>query len=40
MAVGPLLTMLADTMLPEAYEEERDCTGALVVTGFSGSIAL
>jgi ZIP family zinc transporter len=39
-AGGALLTMLADTMLPEAYEEERDFTGALVVLGFAGSLAL
>jgi ZIP family zinc transporter len=39
-AAGALLTMLADTMLPEAYEEERDFTGGLVVLGFAGSLAL
>lgn len=39
-AAGALLTMLADTMLPEAFEEERDFTGALVAMGFAGSIAL
>jgi len=39
-AAGALLTMLADTMLPEAYEEEREFTGALVVLGFAGSLAL
>jgi len=39
-AAGALLTMLCDTMLPEAYEELRDWTGALVVLGFAGSIAL
>ena len=39
-AAGALLTMLADTMLPEAFQEERDLTGALVVLGFAGSIAL
>lgn len=39
-AAGALLTMLADTMLPEAYEQERDFTGALVVLGFAGSLAL
>jgi ZIP family zinc transporter len=39
-AAGALLTMLVDTMLPEAYEEERDFTGALVVLGFAGSLAL
>ena len=39
-AAGALLTMLADTMLPEAFEEERDFTGALVVLGFAGSLGL
>jgi len=39
-AAGALLTMLADTMLPEAFQEERDFTGALLVLGFAGSIAL
>lgn len=39
-AAGALLTMLCDTMLPEAFEEMRDWTGALVVLGFAGSIAL
>ena len=39
-AAGALLTMLADTMLPESFQEERDFTGALVVFGFAASIAL
>ena len=39
-AAGALLTMLCDTMLPEAFEELRDWTGGLVVLGFAGSIAL
>ncbi len=39
-AAGALLTMLADTMLPEAFEQERSFTGALVVFGFAGSLAL
>lgn len=39
-AAGALLTMLADTMLPESFKEERDFTGALVVFGFAASIAL
>ncbi|MEM1111331.1 MAG: ZIP family zinc transporter [Pseudomonadota bacterium] len=39
-AAGALLTMLCDTMLPEAFDEVRDWTGALVVLGFAGSIAL
>jgi ZIP family zinc transporter len=39
-AAGALLTMLTDTMLPEAFQEERDFTGALVVLGFAASISL
>lgn len=39
-AAGALLTMLCDTMLPEAFDELRDWTGALVVTGFAGSLAI
>lgn len=39
-AAGALLTMLCDTMLPEAYEEERAFTGALVVLGFAASLGL
>ena len=39
-AAGALLTMLTDKMLPEAYEEERDFTGALGVRGFAGARAL
>ena len=39
-AAGALLAMIADTMLPEAYEEERSLTGFFVVLGFSVSVAL
>ena len=39
-AAGALLTMLTDTMLPEAFAIERDYTGALVVLGFAGALAL
>lgn len=39
-AAGALLAMLADTMLPESFEVERGFTGALVVLGFAGSLAL
>ncbi len=38
-AAGALLTMLCDTMLPEAFDVLRDWTGALVVLGFTASIA-
>lgn len=39
-AAGALLAMLADTMLPEAYEVEGIFTGSLVAAGFAASIAL
>jgi len=39
-AAGALLAMVADTMLPEAFEEEGVFTGALVVIGFAVSIVL
>jgi ZIP family zinc transporter len=39
-AAGALLAMLADTMLPEAYQVEGVLTGPLVVVGFAVSIAL
>lgn len=39
-AAGALLAMLANTMLPEAYEVEGIVTGPMVVAGFAASIAL
>jgi zinc transporter, ZIP family len=39
-AAGALLAMLANTMLPEAYELEGIVSGPLVVTGFAASVAL
>jgi ZIP family zinc transporter len=39
-AAGALLAMLADTLLPEAYEVEGVLTGSLVVAGFAVSLAL
>jgi zinc transporter, ZIP family len=39
-AAGALLAMLADTLLPEAYEVEGVLTGSLVVAGFAASLAL
>ena len=39
-AAGALLTMLADTMVPEAYDEIRHFTGGLVALGFAASLAL
>lgn len=39
-AAGALLAMLADTLLPEAYEVEGVFTGTLVVVGFAASLGL
>jgi zinc transporter, ZIP family len=39
-AAGALLAMLADTLLPEAYDVEGVLTGSLVVLGFAVSLAL
>jgi zinc transporter, ZIP family len=39
-AAGALLAMLADTLLPEAYQVEGVFTGPLVVAGFAVSLAL
>jgi len=39
-AAGALLAMVADTMLPEAYEEERSFSGLLVALGFAFAVAL
>ena len=39
-AAGALLAMVADTLLPEAYETERNATGSLVAIGFAVSLML
>jgi len=39
-AAGALLTMVADTMLPDSYAIERTWTGGFVVAGFALSVAL
>ncbi len=39
-AAGALLTMVADTMLPDSYAIERTWTGGFVVVGFALSVAL
>lgn len=40
VAAGALLAMIADTMLPEAVEEEHGGTGMLVVVGLLAAFAL
>lgn len=39
-AGGALLTMVADTMLPDSYAVERTWTGGFVVAGFALAVAL
>lgn len=39
-AAGALLAMVADTLLPEAYDVERVFTGSLVAIGFAVSLIL
>jgi ZIP family zinc transporter len=39
-AAGALITMCADTLLPEAFEVEGILTGSLVAIGFAFSIIL
>jgi hypothetical protein len=39
-AARALLAMVADTMLPEAYETEQGFTGSLVAVGFAVSLIL
>jgi ZIP family zinc transporter len=40
VAAGGILTMLADTMMPEAYEEARDFAGLVTVGGFLAAFLL
>ena len=39
-SAGAILAMLADTMIPEAFEEAHDYAGLLTVAGFLASFAL
>jgi ZIP family zinc transporter len=39
-AAGALLTMLGDTMIPEAYEAGGRLTGLMLVLGFALAFAL
>ena len=39
-AAGALLAMIADTMIPESYQVEREWTGGLVVAGFALSLLI
>ncbi len=40
VAAGAILTMIVDTMIPEAFAEARDWSGVLAVAGFLVSFAL
>jgi ZIP family zinc transporter len=39
-AAGAMLTMLVDTMIPEAFDEARDFAGLVTVVGFLASFVL
>jgi zinc transporter, ZIP family len=40
VAAGAILAMLADTMIPEAFEEARENTGLITVAGFLAAFTL
>lgn len=40
VAAGAILSMLADTMIPEAFEEARDFAGLITVLGFLAAFVL
>ncbi len=40
VAAGAILAMLADTMIPEAFEEAHDFAGLITVLGFLAAFAL
>ena len=40
VAAGAILAMLADTMIPEAFEQAHDAAGLITVAGFLASFAL
>ncbi|MFY3742516.1 hypothetical protein ACOQFB_01305 [Anaeromyxobacter sp. Red801] len=39
-AAGAILAMLADTMIPEAFENAHDVAGLVTVFGFLGAFVL
>jgi len=39
-AAGAILAMLADTMIPEAFEQAHDLTGLITVAGFLAAFIL
>lgn len=40
VAAGAILTMIADTMIPEAFEKTRDWTGLIATVGFLTAFAI
>jgi zinc transporter, ZIP family len=40
VAAGAILTMIADTMIPEAFEETRTWTGVIATVGFLVAFAI
>jgi ZIP family zinc transporter len=39
-AAGAVLTMLADSMMPEAFEQGGDLAGLCTVAGFAAAVAV
>jgi len=40
VAAGAILTMIADTMIPEAFEQTRTWTGVIATVGFLVAFAV
>ena len=40
LAAGAILTMVADTMIPEAFEQAHDAAGLITVAGFYAAFVL
>jgi ZIP family zinc transporter len=40
VAAGAILAMLADTMIPEAFEETHEAAGLITVAGFLAAFIL
>ena len=40
LAAGAILTMIADTMIPEAFEQARTWTGLITSLGFLTAFAI
>lgn len=40
VAAGAILTMIADTMVPEAFDEDHNWTGVITTVGFLVAFAI